>query len=274
MIPYFTIPSIHLFGSVYLHPFGVLLVLGIIIAYRVMMSRADDLQIPGEEMKGALICAFTVGLIGAHVVEVLFYQPEILRTEGWTVYFRVFTGLSSIGGVFGGLAGLCVYLKCRRRPCIPHLSVMVEGFVFWWAFVRLGCTLAHDHVGTLTSFFMAFNYPSGPRHNLGFYEFLVVILVLFPVSMILRRNRCGPRDYVGTMFLIYGSLRFGLDFLRATDLPGSDLRYWDLTAAQYGCAMLAAVGLSMLLLRSSIPTRNTWPDGRCERAPLDGTAIT
>ena len=55
MIPYFTIPSIHLFGSVYLHPFGVLLVLGIIIAYRVMMSRADDLQIPGEEMKGALI---------------------------------------------------------------------------------------------------------------------------------------------------------------------------------------------------------------------------
>jgi phosphatidylglycerol:prolipoprotein diacylglycerol transferase len=257
MIPYFNIPSIHLFGSVYLHPFGVLLVLGIIISYRVMMSRANDLEIPGEEMIGALICEFTVGLIGAHVVEVLFYQPELLRTEGWTVYFRVFTGLSSIGGVFGGLAGLCVYLKRRRRPCIPHLSVMVEGFVIWWAFVRLGCTLAHDHVGTLTSFFLAFNYPSGPRHNLGFYEFLVVILVLFPLTMILRRNQCEPRDYVGTMFLIYGSLRFGLDFLRATDVPGSDLRYWDLTAAQYGCVMLAGAGVCMLLFRSSIPTRNT-----------------
>jgi hypothetical protein len=55
MIPYFTIPSIHLFGSVFLHPFGVLLILGIFTAYRVMMTRADDLQIPGEEMKGALI---------------------------------------------------------------------------------------------------------------------------------------------------------------------------------------------------------------------------
>jgi len=257
MIPYFTIPSIHLFGSVYVHPFGVLLVLGIMIAYRVMMSRAGDLQLPGEEMKGALICAFTVGLIGAHVVEVLFYQPELVRTEGWIVYFRVFTGLSSIGGVFGGLAGLFVYLKRRRRPCIPHLSVMVEGFVIWWAFVRLGCTLAHDHVGTLTSFFLAFNYPSGARHNLGFYEFLLVIVVLFPLSMILRRNQSEPRDYVGTMFLIYGSLRFGLDFLRATDIPGSDLRYWDLTAAQYGCVMLAGLGLCMLLFRSSIPTRNT-----------------
>lgn len=257
MIPYFTIPSIHLFGSVYLHPFGVLLVVGMIIAYRVMMNRAGELQIPGEEMKGALICAFAVGLIGAHVVEVLFYQPELLRTEGWTVYFRVFTGLSSIGGVFGGLAGFCVYLKRRRRACIPHLSVMVEGFVIWWAFVRLGCTLAHDHVGTLTSFFLAFNYPSGPRHNLGFYEFLVVILVLFPLSMILRRNQSAPRDYVGTMFLIYGSLRFGLDFLRATDVLGSDLRYWDLTAAQYGCVMLAGAGLCMLLFRSSIPARNT-----------------
>ena len=255
MIPYFTIPSIHLFGSVFLHPFGVLLILGIFTAYRVMMTRADDLQIPGEEMKGALIGAFTVGLIGAHVVDVLFYQPEILRTEGWTVFFRVFTGLSSIGAVLGGIAGLCVYLKCRRRPCIPHLSVMVEGFVFWWAFVRLGCTLAHDHVGTLTSFFMAINYPSGSRHNLGFYEFLLVILVLFPLTIILRRNQSRPRDYVGTIFLIYGSLRFGLDFLRATDLPGSDLRYGGLTAAQYGCVMLAGAGLCMLLFRSSIRTR-------------------
>src|SRR5689334_836704 len=136
MIPYFTIPSIHLFGSVYLHPFGALLVLGIVISYRVMMSRAGDLQIPREEMNGALICAFTAGLIGAHVVEVLFYQPEILRTEGWTVFFRLFTGLSSIGGIFGGLAGLCVYLNRRRAPWLPHLSVLVEGFVVWWAFVR------------------------------------------------------------------------------------------------------------------------------------------
>lgn len=253
MIPYFTIPSIHLVGSVYLHPFGVLLILGIVIAYRVMMSRAGDLQIPREEMNGALICAFTVGLIGAHVVEVLFYQPEILRTEGWTVFFKLFTGLSSIGGVFGGLAGLCIYLKRRRRPCIPHLSVLVEGFVVWWAFVRLGCTLAHDHVGTLTSFFMAFNYPSGPRHNLGFYEFLVVILVLFPLTIILRRNQARPGDYVGTMFVIYGSLRFALDCLRATDVRGSDLRYWDLTAAQYGCVLLAGAGVYMLLFRSSLP---------------------
>ena len=54
MIPYFTIPSIHLFGSVYLHPFGVLLILGIFIAYRVMMKRTGELQIPAEEMKGLI----------------------------------------------------------------------------------------------------------------------------------------------------------------------------------------------------------------------------
>jgi phosphatidylglycerol---prolipoprotein diacylglyceryl transferase len=255
MIPYFTIPSIHLFGSTYLHPFGVLLIVGILIAYRVMMRRAEELQIRSEEMKGALICAFAVGLVGAHVVDVLFYQPEILSTEGWTAYFRVFTGLSSIGAVFGGITGLCVYLKCRRQHCLPHLSVMVEGFVVWWAFVRLGCTLAHDHVGTLTSFFLAFNYPAGARHNLGFYEFLLVVLVLFPATIILRRHQSQPRDYVGTIFLIYGSLRFALDFLRATDLPGSDLRHLGLTAAQYGCLMLAGAGLYMLLVRSSAPTR-------------------
>jgi phosphatidylglycerol:prolipoprotein diacylglycerol transferase len=274
MIPYFTIPSIHLFGPVYLHPFGVLFMLGIFIAYRVMMSRADHIQIPREELKTALIWAFAAGVVAAHMIEILLYQPELIRTEGLSVFFRVFTGLSSIGGLFGGLLGFCVYLKRRSRPCIPHLSVMVEGFVIWWAFVRLGCTLAHDHLGRFTSFFMAFNYPSGARHNLGFYEFLMVILVLFPLTIIFRRSQARPSDYVGTMFLVYGSLRFGLDFLRATDLPGSDLRYWGLTAAQYGCVVLTFIGLFMLLLRSPVPKQTgAWAVGPRKRPPHDGAAI-
>ena len=251
VIPYFTIPSVHLFGSVSLQPYGVLFLIGIILAYRVVIRRAKHLGIPHEEIQGALIWVFAAGLVGAHVVEILFYQPGLVSREP-LIFFNIFTGLSSIGAFSGGLLGLWIYFKRRHKPWIHHLAIIVEGFVIWWAFVRLGCTVSHDHLGEQTSFILAFNYPSGARHNLGFYELLMVILILFPLTMLFRRGQSAPRDYVGAIFLAYGSLRFGLDFLRATDLPGSDPRYWGLTAAQYGCIGLTLVGLCMLFSQSPV----------------------
>jgi phosphatidylglycerol:prolipoprotein diacylglycerol transferase len=257
MIPYFTIPSIHLFGPVSIHLYGVLMVLGIFLAYRVILKGATDAGIARQEMQGALVWAFVAGTVSAHIIEVLLYQPELVRQRGLLVFFQIFTGLSSIGAFFGGLLGLYVYFKRRHKPWMLHFSIIVEGFVVWWAFVRLGCALSHDHLSAPTSFLLAFNYPSGPRHNLGFYEFLMVMLVLFPLTVIHRRRQTQPNDYVGAILLAYGSLRFGLDFLRGADLPGSDPRYWGLTAAQYGCVGLACAGVWILLSRALVPTKNT-----------------
>ena len=43
--------------------------------------------------------------------------------------------------------------------------------------------------------------------------------------------------------LCYGVVRFFLDFYRAWDLPGADLRFFLLTPAQYGCLLFIAVGI-------------------------------
>ncbi len=51
----------------------------------------------------------------------------------------------------------------------------------------------------------------------------------------------------GSMAVAYALVRFPLDFLRATDLPGSDTRYAGLTAAQWGALPLFAVGVWCVL---------------------------
>lgn len=255
MIPYFTIPSVHLFGSVSLHAYGVLFVIGIVTAYPVIMKRAAGLEGATRSMRRALLWTFAVGLVGAHVVEILFYQPDKLSTEGFWIFFRIFSGLSSVGAVFGGLLGLWIYCRRKGMPWIGHLSIVVEGFIVWWVFLRLGCALSHDHLGNATAFVLAFNYPLGPRHNLGFYEFLLVLLVLIPLTIYCRHRKVQPGKYVGIMFLTYGALRFALDFLRATDLPGADPRYWGLTAAQYGCLALLGAGAWLLISHTRIGER-------------------
>lgn len=245
MIPYFTIPSLHLFGLISIHTYGVLLMVGILMGNWLVRRRAKRLGIETGEIQNAVIWAVAGGFIGAHLLEILFYQPELIERDGFIVILEIWKGLSSFGGFIGGLIASYVYFRRLNRPYLVHVALILEGLVIGWIFGRLGCTLAHDHIGRRTSFFLAFNYSSGPRHNLGFYEFLLALIVLFPITLLFHRDRIKSAIYVAAISLIYGSVRFCLDFLRATDVPGADLRYWGLTAAQFGCIALLGVGVWM-----------------------------
>lgn len=266
MIPYFTIPPLYLFGKFSIHAYGVLLMLGILAGNWLVRRRARESGVSIAEIQSAVIWAVAVGFVGAHVVELLFYQPNLIERDGLLVIFDIWNGLSSFGGFVGGLIGFYIYFRRRNQPCLVQMALVLEGLVVGWVFGRLGCTLAHDHIGQQSSFFLAFNYPSGPRHNLGFYEFLLASFVLLPLTLIARRGRFRPAVYIGLISLIYGSARFFLDFLRATDIPGADLRHWGLTAAQFGCLALVSIGVWMLM-RAMSPNDGSLQDTVASASP-------
>jgi phosphatidylglycerol:prolipoprotein diacylglycerol transferase len=123
--------------------------------------------------------------------------------------------------------------------------VLVQALVVGWVFGRLGCTLVHDHVGTPSTFLLAVRFPNGPRHDLGLYEFLYTLVVLVPAVVVLDRRQRPPGTSVAVLALMYAPVRFLLDFLRQTDLPGADVRHHALTVAQYGTVVLAGIGLGL-----------------------------
>ena len=51
--------------------------------------------------------------------------------------------------------------------------------------------------------------------------------------------------YVTLLTLAYAPVRFGLDFLRATDVPEPDARYFGLTPAQWGCVLVLFAGIGL-----------------------------
>jgi phosphatidylglycerol:prolipoprotein diacylglycerol transferase len=119
------------------------------------------------------------------------------------------------------------------------------GFPFGWFFGRMGCAVVHDHIGRPTDFFLAVDFPTlGPRYELGLYEAAWTLVIAAAFLWLARRNR-APGFFIVTWCLLYAPARFGLDFLRATDLPGSDPRYWGLTAGQYGSVVMLAAGLAV-----------------------------
>ncbi len=131
---------------------------------------------------------------------------------------------------------------------MPYADSLGYGLAAGWFFGRMGCFSAHDHPGHKTAFFLSVNYKylGGPRHDLGLDEALwaLAMTILF---LLLSRKKRALGTYVALLTLCYAPVRFALDFLRATDLPGADPRYAGLTPAQYGSIVCFGAGVALVV---------------------------
>lgn len=252
MIPYVYIPTLTPLPGMEISVFGICFAVGILIGMRVT-ERAAVWYAPGDArpLEGMLIWAVVPGILFAHAWHVFLYHPELLKTDGVGVVFRLWDGLSSMGGVLGGTFGIALYLRRRKVPIRPYLDALALGATCAWALGRVGCALVHDHPGRKTDFFLAVNFPpelGGPRHDLGLYEAILLGGIALVLYLIARRGTFRARQgfLMGLFIALYTPARFFLDFLRATDTGFDDARYAGLTPAQYCCLLLFPVGLWLL----------------------------
>jgi phosphatidylglycerol:prolipoprotein diacylglycerol transferase len=238
MIPYFEVRPF--FG--FIQPFGLLVVCAILVGAYLMRRRAEQL---GEDRHYAIDLAtwmVVAGFIGAHLFDMVAYRFDALRANPWLlVDVRKFT-ISSFGGFGGAVIGLFLWRWRRGHPVWRLADATAFGLVPAWTFGRLGCFVAHDHPGHRSDFVLAVQYPGGSRHDLGLYE-AIFAFVLGVAFLIAGRRPRRVGTYLAVTCLVYAPVRFGLDFLRATDLPRVDTRYFGLTPAQYATMLLFAVGL-------------------------------
>ena len=104
---------------------------------------------------------------------------------------------------------------------------------------------------------LAVQFPDGPRLDLGLLDALV-LAVLGAVLWWLARKKRPQGALFGVFALGYSVPRFFLDFLRATDLPNSDRRFYGLTPSQWICPLLALGGI--WLLRHGLASPAPAPD--------------
>lgn len=253
VIPWFELPTLEL-GPFRIQSFGVLSALGILAAVHIG-SRAsarlgkDPRVIPDFAVAGVL-----AGIVVGHLVHLLFYHPEELR-EGPLRLLKVWEGLSSMGGLLGGIAAAIVFFRVKRISLGDYADAFALGIPWGWGVARLGCFTVHDHPGVRTGFPLAVAFPGGPRHDLGLYEAALLFSIGAVVWVILRRRLLAGR-LLALVALLYGAGRFLLDFLRATDVVAGagffakpDGRQLGLTFAQWFSLLLVAWAVWALVPR-------------------------
>ena len=227
-----------------IHPFGALVAFGIWLGIGLVWVQAKRRCVPTGAIQSYLVWLLVGGFLGGHIFDWCFYRGGVFHSDPMSL-LRIWDGQSSFGGFLGAGLGSLAWGWRWRTSAMPYAEVVSSSFPAAWFVGRLGCWVAHDHPGRLSSSFWAVAYPGGARLDMGLLEALFT-LPLALVFLVLRRKERVPGTFLGAMCTYYAPVRFGLDFSRAQDLATSDERYLRLTPAQWGCIGLFALGLFLL----------------------------
>ena len=241
MLPNLSIPPIEIYGGLKIEPFSVLVVIAVFIGAQLAYGRAKRTGLNTRIMVDGILWAVAVGFVMAHwVVVISSYPQEALKNP--LIFLEVWNGFSSLGGFLGGMLGAFIYFKRKKVPFIPYIEAILFGLIPAWIIGRLGCSIAFDHPGLATDFFLGMVDKYGVvRHNLGFYEMLLAVF-LTATLYVLRDLRPFEGFHFTLMIFLYTPARIFLDTLRV-----SEKTYWGFSLGQYGSFALLGLGIILVI---------------------------
>jgi phosphatidylglycerol:prolipoprotein diacylglycerol transferase len=236
-IPYFEQPSLGPF-----HLFGALVAAAVLVGTWILRKKSIQDHIDPEVSGQMVFWALVAGFIGAHLVDRFVYFPKETFEDPITI-LKVWQGISSFGGILGGVVGIILFIRKTKMGTIRwrYIDGIAYAFTFGWIFGRLGCFVAFDHPGTPTDFFLGQENASGVKiHNLGLYEALYFV-PLAGLFHLLGRKLRFPGFFVGLLCVAYTPVRFFYDSLRIVDV-----RYLGLTPGQWSSIAMFGLGVWIL----------------------------
>ncbi len=237
MIPYFEWKTIEL-GPVTIYVWGIFVALGFLLAAWVAARRAKSQNLEPKVIYDLTFWMMLSGLVGGRLGYVLFYDPAFFLEHPLEI-FSLWDGGSSVFGGFilAAIVGIW-FLRKKQLNVLRYSDVAIFGLPFGLWLGRIGCFLIHDHPGTVTNFFLGVYYPDGiVRHDHGLYLSLTGLVIALVFLWISRKTR-PDGTYLALFLMLYGPIRFFLDFYRA-----ADVRYLGLTPAQYFSLIMIALGI-------------------------------
>jgi phosphatidylglycerol:prolipoprotein diacylglycerol transferase len=272
-IPYPRISPVLLhIGPIQIRWYGIMYLVGYVVGYRLLRQRIKrGLLAMSEPDLDALIGYFVVGmLVGARLVYAIVYQPGHYLNEPLE-FFRLWHGGLSFHGAMLGMVAACLVFAHRRHVPFWQLG---DALAYCGApglfFGRLGNFINGELYGRPSHLPWAMIFPSDPlhipRHPSELYEALGEGVLVFLLLVVLQR-RALKRDWyrpgllAGAFLMLYGTVRFLLEFTRQPD-PQLGLVVGPFSMGQVLCAAMVVAGVILMavLYRGGRPEPPSAPE--------------
>jgi phosphatidylglycerol---prolipoprotein diacylglyceryl transferase len=206
--------SIHWYGLFY----AIAFLAAIWIFTRLQHYR--DLKLDRDQIIEIVAWAAVGVLIGGRLGYVLFYDPFFYAANPRQIFAIWHGGMSFHGGFLG--AALALWLASRKLKinALKLFDVAVIPVALGLALGRLGNFINQELYGTVTSLPWAITIPEvdGGRHPTQLYAVEKNLLILaFTYYLLRKKKNIGLPT--ASFLLLYGILRFAIEFVREQSLP-------------------------------------------------------
>ncbi len=259
-------PRLFHIASFSMPSYGLLVAIAFLTALWLSARFAKERGLNTENVINLGVYCALVGMLGAKLLMIAL-DPEF-RTHPAEI-FSLAT-LQSAGIFFGGfvlaLVFAVVYMRAQKMPVLTTCDVFAPGVAIGHGIGRLGCFAAGCCWGrpthlpwavTFTNQDVTTGVPLGiPLHPTQLYEaFAEGIICAILIWRLNKPHRDG--SIIGMYFLLYGLVRFGVEFLRMHD--ASNPLGGPFTLEQWISLALAAAGLYLALRATAVSTRHELP---------------
>ncbi len=252
-------PRLFQIGSYSMPTYGALVAIAFLMALWLTARFAKQRGVSSEKVVNLGVYCALIGMLGAKIMMIAM-DPEYRAHPG-----EIFTRetLQSAGIFYGGFIAALVfaffYMRAQKLPVLATADLCAPGVAIGHGIGRLGCFAAGCCWGKpttlpwgviFTSKDTTTGVPLGERlHPTQLYEALAEgIICLLLVWALKRKHQDG--HIIGLYFLLYGMVRFAVEFLRVHD--GSNPLGGPFVLEQW-ISLAVAVGGAYLLSRRAAP---------------------
>jgi len=222
-------------GPIYIHFYGVLIMLGVLAATWLSTREAARLDQDPEVVWDVVAWVLIAGIIGARIWHIL-TPPESMVAQGITTQYYLTHPLDAIaiwrgglgipGAVMGGVLALFIYMRSRKLSFGTWVDIVAPGLALAQAIGRWGNFVNQELYGQPTS--LPWGIYIDPAHRLSGYVDVAYYHPLFLYESLFNLANMGfllwagrrfkavlkPGDLFLSYLVSYPTARFFLEFLR------------------------------------------------------------
>jgi phosphatidylglycerol:prolipoprotein diacylglycerol transferase len=214
------LPVLFQIGPVKVHSWGVLLMLGFLLATWRAAKNAPRYHIKGEDVWDVGLWGLLGGVIGARLVYVLL-TPSLLANPAHI--FHIWEGgMTFYGGLAGGILAGALVCRARGVNVADMADLAALSFPLGYALGRVGCFFNGCCYGGVCDLPWAVRFhdpgvlggATSPSHPAQLYSALISLAIYGLLTRVERTRRFRGQLMLAYIFL-YGVYRFCIEFVRA-----------------------------------------------------------